>query len=178
MKQPKPLLLFVQRSAGSGKSFLIKEIKSLIKSFVFAEKSIDATPRPFAGCAVGTPTGCATHNVGGCTVHELFALNVEDNGRSQNKLLLPEKLQNLRESLFNILFLIIDEISMVSENVFLDVHNWLTEICGVKDGDVYFGGKCVILLDDVFQLKPIGSKFIFDDKAKTKYLWDLFHVMF
>ena len=72
----KPLHMFVSGVGGTGKSFLIETIRSLVKEIWKGNASDDTT------CAVAAPTGLAAYNVGGVTVHRLFQLPIEHEGRT------------------------------------------------------------------------------------------------
>ena len=43
------------------------------------------------------------------------------------------------------------------------IHKRLTEIKGIDDTEVLFGGLNVIAIGDFFQLPPVRDKFVFDD---------------
>ena len=68
-----PFRMFVSGVGGTGKSFLIEEIKALVDQLWPCE---DLT------CAIAAPTGLAAFNVGGTTIHRLFQLPVEHEGKS------------------------------------------------------------------------------------------------
>ena len=68
----KALHMFVSGVGGTGKSFLIETIRSLVKEIWKDYASDDTT------CTVAAPTGLAAYNVGGVTVHRLFQLPIED----------------------------------------------------------------------------------------------------
>ena len=55
--------MFVSGVGGTGKSFLIETIRSLVKEMWKDDAGDDTT------CAVAAPTGLAAYNVGGVTVH-------------------------------------------------------------------------------------------------------------
>ena len=69
----KPLQMFISGIGGTGKFFLIEEIKALINSIW----RLDALT-----CAVSAPTGLAAFNVGGITMHRLLQLPIEYTGKS------------------------------------------------------------------------------------------------
>ena len=56
----KPLRMFVSGVEGTGKSFLIHALKSLIHQI---------WPSSDLSCAIAAPTGLAAFNVGGMTIH-------------------------------------------------------------------------------------------------------------
>ena len=66
--------MFVSGVGGTGKSFLIECIRSLVKEMWKDDAGNDTT------CAVAAPTGLATYNVGGVTVHQLssYRLNMKE----------------------------------------------------------------------------------------------------
>ena len=59
--------------------------------------------------------------------------------------------------------MIIDEISMVSYQMFTFIHKCLTEIKGTDDTEIYFGGISIIAVGDFFQLQPVRDQFVFQD---------------
>ena len=62
-KDFKPLHVIVSGVGGTGKSFVIETIRSLVKEMWKDDAGDDTT------CAVAAPTGLAAHNVDGVTVH-------------------------------------------------------------------------------------------------------------
>ena len=75
-KELKPLHMFVSGVGGTGKSLLIKSIKSQVKEIWKDSVGDDTT------CAVAAPTGLAAYNVGGVTVDHLFQLPIEHEGKT------------------------------------------------------------------------------------------------
>ena len=67
--------MFVSGVGETGKSFLIKTIRSQVKE-IWKDHAGDATT-----CAVAAPTGLVAYNVGGVTVHRLFQLPIEQEGK-------------------------------------------------------------------------------------------------
>lgn len=100
------------------------------------------------------PTGVAAHLIGGSTLHGSFKFP-----RKKECKTLSEGVANtIRKELFHLEILIIDEVSMVSnENLhFVDVR--MRQIFGVNEP---FGGKCVILVGDFLQLPPVKASPVF-----------------
>ena len=64
------------RVGGTGKSFLIKTIRSQVKEIWKDHAGDDTT------CGVAASTGLAAYNVGGVTVHRLFQLPIEHEGKT------------------------------------------------------------------------------------------------
>ena len=91
-KDLKPLHIFVSGVGGTGKSFLIETIRSLVKEIWKDHIGDDTT------CAVAAPTGLAAYNVGGVTVHRLFQLPIEHEGKTAGYWPLAQKVMrtNLR----------------------------------------------------------------------------------
>ena len=89
-------------------------------------------------------------------------------------------LSHAKKQLFEIVFkdlqvVIIDEMSMVSSTNLYDIHHRLHEIFQPLDLEVVFGGKAVVLLGDLMQLKPVrGSPIYAKPKGKGDHresLW-------
>ena len=73
--------------------------------------------------------------------------------------LTKEKLDELEWVYKELKVIIIDEMSMVSSNNLYDIHKRLTTIA--RDDTKIFGGKAVVLLGDLMQLKPVMGRPIF-----------------
>ena len=88
----------------------------------------------------------------------------------------PEKLEEFRVIFKELEVIIIDEMSMVSSNNLYDIHKRLCTI--FQDHSKIFGGKAVILLGDLLQLKPVKGRPIFtepNDKEGKMQRQALFH---
>ncbi len=96
----KPLQAIVMGCGGTGKSFIINTIISIVQKRMQQNDTIQ----------VGAPTGAAAFNVLGSTLHCLLGINM-----SQPEELLQETSREQRKSrLTNLLCLMIDEQSMLS----------------------------------------------------------------
>ncbi|HDZ4945694.1 TPA: AAA family ATPase [Campylobacter jejuni] len=129
--------VFLSGGAGVGKSFLTNE---LIKSYRKQKKIV---------VALGS-SALSAFNIGGVTLHSFFCLGYCDDmiklsvfDRNQKQ---KEKLAKLKELLKTIELIIIDEISMVSANVF--------EMIGFRLRNSQFNGK-ILVVGDFFQLPPV-----------------------
>jgi len=70
-------------------------------------------------------------------------------------------LQALRDKFKHITTVIIDEISMVSYNLFEVIHKRLTEIKDTANSpNLCFGGLNIICVGDLLQLKPVFGSYI------------------
>ena len=140
-----PLSMFVSGVGGTGKSFLIKAIKALIKSLWSSNDLL---------CAVAAPTATA-FNIGGITMHRLFQLPIEhpnDKNMSGFWPLSRDFQKAMRTTLRNLKMLIIDEVSMVSSLNLAYINLRLQEIFG---GSECFGSK------NVLQLPPVKGEPVF-----------------
>ena len=83
-------------------------------------------------------------------------------------------------TLHNLTVLIVDEVSMVGNEMLNFLHLRLQEIKGNKEP---FGGIHVILVGDLFQLRPVGDAWIFasngtDYSALAPNLWQTYFTMY
>lgn len=145
--------VFITGPAGTGKSYLLNYIKEEYKN---------------DGLHITASTGIAAINVGGQTLHSWAGLGL-------GNLPLNELLRNicsvkgtkLRKKLRSARMLAIDEISMISADVF-DLLNELLK--AVRGNDDAFGGIQLILFGDFLQLPPVNKNsletfFCFESEA-------------
>ncbi|MBM0637379.1 AAA family ATPase [Campylobacter sp. VicNov18] len=132
--------VFLSGGAGVGKSFLTNE---LIRSYRKEKKSV---------VALGS-SALSAFNIGGITLHSFFCLGYCEDAlqlsvldRSQKQ---KDKLAKLKKVLKTTDLIIIDEISMVSANVF--------EMLGFRLKNSQFNGK-ILVVGDFFQLPPVIKK--------------------
>ena len=143
--------LFISGGGGVGKSFLINIIIAYLQHN-HAEIS------GFSPVLICAPTGTDARNVHGQTVHSL--LNIPVSRYIQYEPLLPYMLQTRREVFHGVHTLIIDEISMVSSQMLSVISRRLNEISG---NDQAFGGFNMIVLGDLYQLRPVLGKQVFSN---------------
>jgi len=104
-----PLHIFVSGVGGTGKSFSIETVRSLVKEIWKDNVSDNIT------CAVAAPTGLAAYNVGGVTVHRLFQLPIELEGKTAGYWPLSKVAHKVMRTNFHSLKrIIIDEVLMLS----------------------------------------------------------------
>ena len=77
-----------------------------------------------------------------------------------------KRLDQMRNLLEDLELIIIDEISMISSDMFYKVNQRLQEIFISED---YFGGRCALVVGDVMQLKPPKGRFVFMMPKSNKY---------
>jgi len=143
---------FITGNAGTGKSTLLRYIKSRSKKNI----------------AVVAPTGLAALNVNGVTIHKFFGFNFN----VQKSNLIPTRIP-FQKKLFNSLHsLIIDEVSMLRADL-LDCIDYCLRINRKKD--IPFGGVQMIFIGDLFQLPPViqqQDKISFYENYKSEYFFD------
>jgi ATP-dependent exoDNAse (exonuclease V) alpha subunit len=143
--------IFVTGSAGTGKSHLLKYLK---------ENYLDS------GLHITASTGIAAVNVSGQTIHSWAGIglaNIPLKNILEN--ILSRKFSYLRKRIRSTIMLAIDEISMISAEIFdiLD-HVFRT----VRDDERPFGGIQMILFGDFFQLPPISK----DKDSKNNFCFN------
>ena len=106
--KPQPFHIFFSSSGGTGKSYVIKTI------FQALTKTYSNNPKNVRLLLLG-PTGISAVNINGLTIHS--GLGITSHGK-YNKLDHKQK-KYLRIKLSELKVIIIDEISMVSNELFL-----------------------------------------------------------
>ena len=132
--------LFLTGSAGTGKSFTVNAIIDYLKSI---DKSYGLTAL----------TGCAAVLINGQTIHSFLCLGIYRNLNDIYK-----NVCKFKPHMKNLEVLIIDEISMMDEELFELINKLLMKL---KDNDKPFGGIQVILIGDFYQLPPINGDYCF-----------------
>jgi len=132
--------VFITGSAGTGKTYLLNQ-------FIFYLKSRKIIPTIVAS------TGIAASHLQGQTIHSFFSLGIRDVIDDYYiESLLEKKYLQTRFSKLKVL--LIDEISMVSPEIFSSIDKILRAF---KENDIPFGGVQTILSGDFFQLPPISK---------------------
>ena len=129
-----PLKMIVSGTAGTGKSYLIHCLRSLLQDQV----------------RVVAPTGVAAFNVEGVTLHSFLHLPT----RGDFKNLEGEKLHRLQQDLMGVHYIIIDEVSMVGRKLFGQVDQRLCQAFPHM-AQVVLGGCSCLLIGDFGQLPPV-----------------------
>eukprot|EP00732_Lithocolla_globosa_P000396 Lithocolla_globosa_v1_NODE_116_length_6153_cov_4.854870.p3 type:complete len:312 gc:universal NODE_116_length_6153_cov_4.854870:2378-3313(+) len=141
----KPMYAFLSGGAGTGKTHLCKVlIQMLIRQF-----QLESGKDPLLPTVLSVAfSGKAAQLLKGRTIHSAFGINPYDKGYTT---LNNSQWNTLNVTYGNLRFLIIDEISMVSNNLLASIDLRLQEIKGNKKP---FGGVHVLLVGDLFQLAP------------------------
>ena len=158
-----PVYIFLSGSGGTGKSHLVNVMYNAIsKTLLYHCKDPEK-------CRVLllNPTGTSAVNIGGTTIHlgicikpgiKLLGLN------DKSKVALRNKLSEVK-------FLIIDELSMVSSDLWIDINSRLKEIF-MMIPERAFAALSFMTAGDFLQLPPVFIKFIFSqfsDKDSIKH---------
>lgn len=149
----KPYHVFLSGSAGVGKSYVIKLVEEDIKRYLKHHFEPDDIIVLLCGS-----TGTAAFAINGLTLHSALLLPV----KCKFQPLSDEKLSSLRSRLAKLQLMIIDEVSMVSADMLYYIHRRLEEIKGTKNSDTRFGNCSILAVGDLFQLKPVMAKQIFE----------------
>ncbi|MCK4442692.1 MAG: AAA family ATPase [Sulfurovaceae bacterium] len=141
--------VFITGSAGTGKTYLLNQYIQYLK-----ERRIYPT--------IVAPTGIAASHLNGQTIHSFFSLGIRDtvDNKYINSLI---KNKYIKRRFNKVQVLIIDEVSMVSPEIFTSMDRILSSF---KDSPEPFGGVQVVISGDFFQLPPVSKKI----KAK-RFAW-------
>ena len=152
LKKVAPFYIFLTGGGGVSKSHLIKTIHISLTKVLMHKGGNPEKPR----ILLLAPTGVAAININGITVHTDLSINV----RSKMYPLNGRQKATLRTRLSVVRFVIIDEISMVSNALSYEVHQRLNEIFQC-DHNVPFAGLPVLICGDFYQLPPIRGLSIY-----------------
>ena len=149
-----PIRLFVSGFGGSGKSHLIRTLMA----YQYIRSEIKKDPCHFL---LGAPTGIASHNIGGMTLHSMWNLPVDHSNSRKNsakeyRKLKPGQVNIMRANYAHACGMIVDEVSMISNQMLMAINMRMNEVLGSKD-PVPFGGMPVIVFGDLFQLEPVSG---------------------
>ncbi|KAA0701445.1 ATP-dependent DNA helicase PIF1 [Triplophysa tibetana] len=167
---PKPLHVFITGGAGTGKSHLIKAIQYEAMRLLST-----GCRQPDNICVLLTaPTGIAAYNLHAATIHNTFSIGIDV--RLPYTPLGEDKLNCLRAKYNDLQILIIDEISMVDQNLFAYIHGRLRQI--KQSGDFSpFGNVSIIAVGDFFQLPPVKGIPLYSDNIGVNFWSTLFSVV-
>jgi len=143
---------FLTGSAGTGKTFLLNRYIKYLKN-----RKINPV--------VLAPTGIAASHINGMTIHSFFGLGVKERvNDGLIKFLIKQKF--IKNRLDRLDVLIIDEVSMISPDLFETIDRILRKF---KKTEQPFGGVQVVLSGDFFQLPPISKNI-----REEKFIWQTF----
>jgi hypothetical protein len=135
--------VFITGSAGTGKTYLLNQYIQYLK-----ERRIYPT--------IVAPTGIAASHLKGQTIHSFFALGIRDTVVDNGYVEFLLEKSYLKSRFSKLKLLIIDEVSMVSPEIFASMDKVLRAF---KNNPEPFGGVQVIISGDFFQLPPVSKEF-------------------
>ena len=171
----KQLCLFITGGAGVGKSVVIRILYQALHRRLCSESGQNPEDIRILLCAY---TGLAAYNIQGSTLHSAFC--IEPNKKLTYKQLSDDKRNTLQTKYMHLSVLIVDEVSMVGKEMLNFLYLRLQEI---KSNKQHFGGIHVILVGDLYQLRPVGDGWIFanafcDYTSLAPNLWQTHFTMF
>jgi hypothetical protein len=135
--------IFITGSAGTGKTYLLNQYIEYLK-----ERQIYPT--------IVAPTGIAASHLKGQTIHSFFALGIRDTVVDNGYVEFLLEKSYLKSRFKKLKVLIIDEVSMVSPEIFASMDKVLRAF---KNSPEPFGGVQVVISGDFFQLPPVSREF-------------------
>ena len=158
----KPLRMTIQGQAGTGKSFVLNLISTVLRT-MFNTNTVDIK---------AAPTGSAAFNIDGQTCHSAFMLNCN----KMDTPLTEERKDAMRQFMNRTLAILIDERSLLSSEVLGAMERNVADTAhgGGHSHEDWGGVPIVILMGDDRQLPPVrvqgkgsGAFQIFDDRARA-----------
>jgi len=135
--------VFITGSAGTGKTYLLQQFIEYLH-----ERQIYPT--------IVAPTGIAASHLKGQTIHSFFALGIRDTVVDNGYVEFLLEKSYLKSRFSKLKVLIIDEVSMVSPEIFSSMDKVLRAF---KNSPEPFGGVQVVISGDFFQLPPVSREF-------------------
>ncbi|XP_052132612.1 uncharacterized protein LOC127752088 [Frankliniella occidentalis] len=162
-----PRFIFVDGSAGSGKSVIARNIVNAFETF--APNRHPGYPKS----VVGAPTGKAAFLIGGETIHSIYRLVCDKERGSTERAhageeilppLGPDRLAHLQNEFCDLYGQVIDEVSMLSQKNLLSMDERCRMAKGTRDA---FGGIWTIFLGDFRQLEPVCGTSIYSRSTSS-----------
>ena len=171
----KQLRVFITGGAGVGKSMVIRTLYQALHRLLCSGCGENPEDIRILLCAY---TGLAAYNIQGSTLHSAFC--IEPNKKLTYKRLSDDKRNTLQTKYKDLAVLVVDEVSMVGNEMLSFLHQRLQEI---KQNQEPFGGVHMILVGDLYQLRPVGDGWIFANvssnyESLAPNLWQSHFTMF
>ncbi|XP_068757554.1 uncharacterized protein [Montipora capricornis] len=155
-----PIRLFLSGGAGVGKSTVTNALYEALITYLNSIKGENPDKVKVVKTA---PTGKAAFDINGNTLH--FAFKIPANRGFKYCALDSDRFNTIRSQLKELMLIFIDEISLVGSGMFNFLNLRLQQIMGTKEP---FGGIILITVRDLFRLKPVFDKWIFQN-SQTGY---------
>ncbi len=150
------LHMFMTGPGGTGKTHVVKALKELMNSYGFAHH-----------IRFLVPTGTAAALIDGQTVHSALGIPIHMTSTEKQELrntlgadlsmqVSIKHREELQQEWKDVEFVLIDEVSMVSEELLCDIDIVLQDV--KSRSDEWFGGVNVIFSGDFYQHKPVKQK--------------------
>jgi ATP-dependent DNA helicase PIF1 len=134
--------VFLTGPAGTGKSFTLHSI-------------VEQLQRQGKKVALTSSTGISALNINGITIHKWAGIGL---GEGDKELLVHKVLGPKRKAWINTNTLILDEISMISDELFEKL-DFIGQT--IRNDPKPFGGMQIIACGDFYQLPPVKGKYAF-----------------
>ncbi|XP_013383043.1 uncharacterized protein LOC106153597 isoform X2 [Lingula anatina] len=160
-KNPKPFHIFLTGGAGTGKTHVINAFRYEAENILTSLDSPNENPDDIKVLLVAY-TGTAAFNIQGQTIHSAFAIRSQK-GKDRKKYvpLGEELLTELRVRYRSLQILVIDEISMVGQNMMLNISQRLNQIKQTNSAQSVFGDISVLAVGDFYQVAPVADKALY-----------------
>jgi len=144
---------FLTGGAGVGKSVVIRVLQSAVTRWF---NTIPHNDRDKAKVMVAAFTNRAAANVNGITLYAMGSLvvNQQIGLANEHKDLNEVTVARLRNLYSDVNMLVIDEVSMVSNDLFAQLHCRMRQIF---DNNLPYDGLHMVAVGDLFQLKPTSG---------------------
>ncbi|XP_059070854.1 uncharacterized protein LOC131028544 [Cryptomeria japonica] len=154
-----PLKIIVQGTADTGKSHLIKSIKSTLTR---------SAPTGQSPLLLLAPTGVAAFNIQASTIHSTLRIPIKEMFPLQGQIL-----ASFQESMYFIRYIIIDEMSFIGPKLIQRIDIRLREAFPAHN-QLQFGGRSIILFGDLGQLPPVKDIPMYASTSYGGTLWRSF----
>ncbi|XP_013405048.1 uncharacterized protein LOC106169925, partial [Lingula anatina] len=160
-KNPKPFHIFLTGGAGTGKTHVINTFRYEAENILTSVDSPNENPDDVKVLLVAY-TGTAAFNIQGQTIHSAFAIRSQK-GKNRKKYvpLGEELLTELRVKYRSLQILVIDEISMVGQNMMMNISQRLNQIKQTNSAQAIFGDISVLAVGDFYQVAPVADKALY-----------------
>jgi hypothetical protein len=155
-----PFYIFLSGGAGVGKSHLVNAIAEYAKrNLKFPSQELDQP-----SIKLTASTGKAAAHINGSTLHSAFSISCKSR-RHKGKI--SSKILRLLQTKYKYLkILVLDEISMINDDIFgrLDLN-----LQAIMESNEPFGGISILVVGDFFQLPPVIPPSVFEDPKDGTY---------